>query len=189
MAATILIHRHTGATTGSPTVGTTKTSIATTTNRMAWSDSPTDGTSNPIPIPASGTNLSWWVSTRLSCSVAPSNAINNLKWYSDGSSFGTGITCVGNTAASATGYTQATGTGGTGTNGTTLNTTNYTALSGAPVDVTTFTSGSPKSVTGSTTTTDSIGFGDFFAYQLQVASTASVGTMTARQITWQYDET
>ncbi len=189
LAATILITRHTGAATGSPAVGTTKTDITSTTNRMAYSDSPADGTSNPVPIPPSGTNRSWWVSTTLHCTVAPSNAVNNLKWYSDGTSFGTGLTCKGMDAARATGYTQATGSGGAGTSGTTLTTGNYTALSGATADVTTFTSGSPKSIAGSTTGTDSIGFGDFFVYQLEVTSTAAVGTMTARTISFQYDET
>lgn len=185
MAATVIIQRHTGAATGSPAVGTTLSDITSTTNRMSCSDSNAPGTATPIPIPTSSTNVSWWVSTRLNATVAPSNAINNLKWYSDGSSFGTGLTCVGNTAASATGYVQATGSA---TTGTALTTGNYAALSASAADVTTFTSGSPKSVTGSIAATTG-GFGDFFVYQLQVGTSAGVGTSTARTLSWSFDET
>lgn len=193
MAASIVINRWTGATTS-----ITKTNVNGTTNRMAWSDSPADGTSNPIPIPASGSNVSWWITTRLAVtSTGPANGINNLKWYSDGSSFGTGLTCVGNnvpgTNNSNANYVQAVNSSGTtvaGSNGQTLNTTNYANLSAAPVDVTTLTSSAPKALSGSLgagiTNQD---FGDYFVYQLQVASTATVGTMTARTFTISYDET
>ena len=189
MAATVVINRHTGTATGSPTVGTTKTAISGGSTRLSYSDSPTPGTSNPIPIPAAGTNRSWWASTRLNASVGPSNGINNIKWYSDGTSFGTGLVCKGNDAAAATGYTQATGSGGAGTSGTTLATAAYPALSGAPVDVTTLTSGSPKSITGSLAAAGTGDFGDFFVFQLEVGSTAAVGSTTARTFTWSYDET
>lgn len=187
MAATVVINRHTGAPSGSPAIGSL-TDITSGTTRVSYSDSPTPGTSNPIPIPPSGTNRSWWASTRLQVTAQPTNGISNIKWYSDGTSFGTGLTCMGQTAAAATGYTQATGSGGAGTSGTVLNTTNYPALSAATVDVTTLTSGSPKSVTGSIGATTGH-LGDFFVFQLEVGSTASVGTTTARTFTWAYDET
>lgn len=188
MAATVVINRHTGTATGSPANGTTLTDISGGT-RLSYSDSPSPGTSNPIPIPAAGTNRSWWASTRLSATTTPTTAIQNIKWFSDGTSFGTGLVCMGQTAAAATGYTQATGSGGAGTSGTILNTTNYTALSAATVDVTTLTSGSPKSVTGSISNPSTGNFGDFFVFQLEVGTTASVGLTTARTFTWQYDET
>lgn len=177
MAATIIINRLTGS-------GPTTTAITSANTRLSYSDSPSPGATDPVVVPTSGTNRSWWATTRLECTVAPSTAVNNIKWYSDGLSFGTGITCVGNTA---TGYTQATGSAGASTSGTTLNTTNYATLTAAPADVTTFTSVSPKSVSGSTSTTGQ--FGDRFVYQLEVISTASPGTSSARTFTWQYDET
>lgn len=177
MAATVVINRLTGA-------GPTATAITSTTNRMSTSDVVAPGTSDPIPIPDAGTNYSFWVTTRLEATVAPDNGINNIKWYSDGVSFGTGLTCMGD---SASGYTQATGT--QGTSGDPLNDTNYTQLASASgVDVTTFTSGSPKSVTGSIGAATGE-FGDRFVYQLGVGTTAGVGTMTARTFTWQFDET
>ncbi|HJS83612.1 MAG TPA: hypothetical protein VJ742_12335 [Nitrososphaera sp.] len=177
MAATVIINRLTGS-------GPTKTAITNGNTRLSYSDAASPGTNDPVVVPTSGTNRSWWATTRLECTAAPSNLINNIKWYSDGSSFGTGLTCVGNTS---TGYTQATGSGGAGTSGTTLNTTNYSTLAGAPADVTTHTSGSPKSVSGSTSTAQE--FGDRFVFQLEVTSTASPGTTTARTFTWQFDET
>lgn len=176
MAATVLIRRLTGA-------GPTATDITSTTNRMSTSDVNAPGTSDPIPIPAAGTNYSFWVTTRLDATVAPTNGINNLKWYSDGTSFGTGLVCSGQTATS---YVQATGT--QGTTGTQLTTGNHAGLTGSPVDVTTLTSGSPKSVTGSIGAATGQ-FGDRFVYQLAVGTTAGVGTTTARTFTWQFDET
>lgn len=176
MAATVIINRLTGA-------GPTLTDITSTTNRMSTSDVAAPGTSDPIPIPDAGTNYSYWVVTRLQATVAPSNGINNIKWYSDGTSFGTGLTCNGQTA---TAYVQATGT--QGTTGLQLNTTNYATLTAAPVSVTTLTSGAPKSVTGTLAATTGE-FGDRFVYQLAVGTTATVGTMTARTFTWQFDET
>lgn len=176
MAATVVINRTTGS-------GPTKTTIQGTTDRLSTSDTQNPGTNNPIPIPAAGTNYSFWVSTRLQATAAPANGINNIKWYSDGTSFGTGLTCSGN---QATGYTQATGT--VGTTGTVLSTGNYATLAAAPVDVTTLTSGSPMSITGSIAATTG-DFGNFFVYQLAVGTTANVGTVAARTFTFQYDET
>lgn len=176
MAATVQIVRLNST-------GPTATDITSTTNRMSTSDAVSPGTSDPIPVPAAGTNYSYWVVTRLNVTVAPSNGINNLKWYSDGSSFGTGLTCNGNTA---TGYVQASGT--QGTTGIQLTTGNYATLAGATADVTTHTSGSPKTVTGSIGATTGQ-FGDRFVYQLAVGTTAGAGTTTARTFTWQFDET
>lgn len=191
MAATVVINRWTGAV-GSPT----KTAIQGSTNRMSTSDNASPGTANPIPIPAAGTNYSFWVATELNATAGPANGINNLKWYSDGTSFGTGLTCSGNQATS---YVQATGTAGT--TGTVLDTavtashynaggTTTSPLTASPVDVTTLTSGSPASIGGSTLGAAGTGdFGNFFVYQLAVGTTATVGTMAARTFTWQYDET
>lgn len=177
MAATVLIKRYTGA-------GPTATDITSTTNRMSTSDVTAPGTSDPIPIPAAGTNYSYWVVTRLDVTVAPTNGINNLKWYSDAVSFGTGLVCSGNTA---TGYVQATGT--QGTTGIQLTTGNYATLSASAADVTTFTSGSPKTVNGTIANTTGSGTFERFVYQLAVGTTAGVGTTTARTFTWQFDET
>lgn len=178
MAATVLIRRLTGA-------GPTATDITSANTRASTSDAPSPGTSDPIPVPPSGTNYSYWVTTRLDATVTPDTAINNINWYTDGAnSMGTGITCVGQDASS---YVQATGT--QGTTGTQLTTGNHAGLTGSPVDVFTFTSGSPKSITGSISNPSTGQFGNRFVYQIEVASTAGPGATTAETFTWSYDET
>lgn len=178
MAATVTIRRWTGA-------GPTKTDITSINTRANAEDAhSTAGTTNPIQIPAAGTNYSFWVVTRLSVDVAPTTGINNIKWYTDGANgFGTGVTCKMNTA---TGYVQATGT--TGTTGDVLNTTNYSTLAGATSDAFSFTSGSPKSVSGSIGA--AIGdLGDLVVYQIEVGTTATPGPTAQETFTFRFDET
>lgn len=176
MTATVQIHRFTGAGAGSGA------DITSTTTRMKQADNGTADTNNPVP--AVTTSYSYWVSTRLDVTVAPANGLATLKWYSDGTSAGTGLTVKGakaSTGANA-GYRQA-------TSAIALNNTNHTGLDVAsPTDVSTYTSGSPISLTGSIGAATGY-FGDFWVYQLEATSSASPGPMTARTYTWQYDET
>lgn len=178
MPATVLIRRLTST-------GPTATDITSINTRANAEDAhSTADTDNPIQIPASGTNYSYWVVTRLDCTVTPTTTINNVKWYTDGANgFGTGVTCKMNTA---TDYVQATGT--EGTTGTQLTTGNYGTLAGAPSDCFGFTSGSPKSVTGSIDNPDTGQFGDRVVYQLEVADTASAGATSTETFTWKFDE-
>ena len=175
MPATIIINRLTG-------VGPTATPITSINTRANAADAHTTAdTASPITIPAAGTNYSYWVVTRLECTVAPSGTIDNLRWYTDGANnFGTGVTCKGNEATS---YTQAVGAAG---NGTELTVGNYASVT-TPVDVFTFTSGSPKSLAGSTVTTEQ--FGSRFVYQIEVGTTAAPGATAQETFTWKYDET
>lgn len=179
MAATVTIRRWTGS--GG---GPTKTDITSINTRANAEDTHTTaGTTNSILIPAAGSNYSYWVSTRLSIDTITGGTVDNLKWYTDGSNnFGTDIACVGNDANS---YVQATGT--PGQTGTELTTGNHTGLSGAPVNVFTFNSGSPKSIAGSSSSTGDVG--DFFVYQIVVDSTALSGATAAETFTWKYDDT
>lgn len=178
MTATVLIRRLTGA-------GPTATDITSINSRANAADSHSTGdTTSPITIPPSGTNYSYWVTTRLDATVTPSGTIDNLRWYSDGSNnFGTGVTCKGQEATS---YVQATGSTG---NGDQLTTGNHAGLTGSPVDVFGLTSGSPKSLTGSISNPSTGQFGSRFVYQIEVASTASPGATAQETFTWKYDET
>lgn len=179
MAATVTIRRWTGS--GG---GPTKTDITSINTRANAEDAHTTaGTTNSILIPAAGSNYSYWVSTRLSIDAITGGTVDNLRWYTDGSNnLGTGVTCVGNTADA---YVQATGTAGT--TGTELTTGNHADLAGAPVDVFTHTSGSPKAITGSESTTGDLGH--FFVYQVVVGTTASSGATASETFTWAYDDT
>lgn len=179
MAATVTIRRLTGA-------GPTSTDITGINTRANAEDAhSTAGTTNPIQIPAAGTNYSYWVVTQLSVDVTPAGTINNIKWYTDGANgFGTGVTCKMNTA---TGYVQATGT--PGTTGTQLTTGNYATLAGAPVDAFTKTAASPQAVTGTMSNPSTGALGDRVVYQIEVASTAAPGATATETFTWTYDET
>lgn len=185
MAATVIIERHTG--TAVADGGTTKTDITSGNTRASTSDAPAPGTSDPIPIPGAGTNYSFWVSTRLNITGGTFGTVDNLRWYSDAASFGTGVTVNGADASTGAtvGYREATGT--QGTTGTELTQVNHTGLDAAPVDVTGLTSGSPRSLGGSTSSTGR--FGDLFVYQFAVGTSASAGTTNQNTFTWQYDET
>lgn len=181
MPATVTIRRWTGST-GSPT----KTDITSINTRANAEDAhSTAGTTNPIQIPSSGTNYSYWVATRLSADTSPSGTINNIRWYTDGANgFGTGVTCKMNTATS---YVQATGT--PGETGTQLTTGNYSTLAGAPSNAFGFTSASPKTVSGSINNPSTGDFGDFAVYQIEVGTTAGPGATATETFTWKYDET
>jgi hypothetical protein len=72
MAATVLVRRLTGA-------GPTATDITSINTRANAEDAhSTAGTTNPIQIPAAGTNYSYWVVTRLDVTAGTYTTINNL---------------------------------------------------------------------------------------------------------------
>jgi hypothetical protein len=183
MAASIIINRWTG-----PAGSETKTDI-TSINTVANANDthqPTASSSiDPIRVPASGTNYSYWVSTRLSAVTSPSGTINNIRWYTDGSNnFGTGVTCRGNTSPA---YVEATGV--VGLSGDYLDTINHPSLSGPTADVFIFNYASPFPITGSITNPDTGDFGHFMVYQVEVDPTAGPGVTNQETFTWIYDET
>jgi len=178
--ATVIINRRTG--TGTLT---DITNINTVANADDTHQTVALGSSNPVMIPQTGVHYSFWVSTRLNCTVAPSGTINNIRWYMDsGNSLGSGITCKAQDAAH---YVQATGT--VGVTGTQLTTDNHDGLTGAPVNAFSFTSGSPKSVPGSISGPATGNFGNFMVYQFEVDANAVPGVSGTETITWVYDET
>lgn len=179
MVASIKIMRWTGDI-GSPT----KSDVKDTNTRGSAADAHTvSGVSNPVQIPATGTNYSFWVSTRLNADVAPTGTINNIRWYTDGSNnLGIGVTCLGQQASS---YVQATGSSGSGIQ---LSATNHSGLVGGdPTNVFAFTSSSPKSVAGSITASTG-DFGNFMVFQYVVDPSAQPGVSGQETFTWKYDE-
>ncbi len=179
MAASVIIMRWTGN--GASPTKTNITGINTRAN--AEDVHSLSGTTNSILVPAVGFNYSYWVSTRLGITAINQGTVDNLRWYTDGTNnFGTGVTCIGNTASA---YVQATGT--PGQTGTQLTQGTYPSLSGTPVDVFSFTSSSPKSIPGSASTTGDIG--NFMVYQIEVGSSAQSGATAQETFTWKYDDT
>jgi hypothetical protein len=186
MSATVQIRRWTGTT-------PSYTDITGKNTRANAEDAHSEmGTTNPIQIPSSGSNYSYWVTTRLYVVTGypPSGTINNIRWYTDGvNSFGTGVSCVVGQASS---YVQATGT--PGVTGTELSHANHAGLidlgSGVYVkDAFSFTSASPMSVDGEIKGPNTGDFGNLVVYQVVVGATASPGATPGETLTWKYDET
>lgn len=181
--ATVDIVRKTG-----PDATPTLTAITAGTTRAATADDPAPGANNPIPVPTSGTNYSFWVTTRLRVVANPdAHTLNNLRWFSVTTNAPPGVTIMGADASSGAnaGYRQATGT--VGVSGTQLTQANHTGLDAAPVSVFTLTSSSPRSLGGSTTGTGE--FGDHFVFQVGVSASATPASPApAETFRWRYDE-
>jgi len=181
MAATVVIAQYTGTTAASTDV--TSASVTLGTSDEASSAS-------AIPIPTSGSNHSYWHHSALVATAAPDNAIDNIKWYTDGTnSFGTGVTGIICTACRYAGAS-----GAAGSSGSVLNVTNHASLSGCPAtgatsDMFLYTSSCKLTVGGSiAAATGSIG--DYFVVtQLSVISTATAGNSGEETITFEFDET
>jgi hypothetical protein len=167
MAATVSVQQCTGA-------GPSLTSI--TNLRFNTDDTANPGTTNPLVKPAAGTNRSYWKTIYLNADSSPSGTINNVKIYCDGSIGWTGCTLYMGVAQT---YTQATGTAGT--------TGDDSAV--ATVDISRYTSGAPKAITGTISNPSTGKISDYVVMQTDLSTSAVAGTLAAETITWQYDET
>jgi len=153
-----------------------------TTARFNTADEHAPTTTNPIPIPTAGSNYSYWKTWRLKFTGSYTQ-ITNVKIYTDGGGYGTGITTqVGDEVLTAGQYDQASGT--SGTSGDYI--TNHTGITAA-TDIFTYTSGSEKTVDTSTISGDP-GYSNLIIVQMGVTTTASQGTLSAETFTWIYDE-
>lgn len=170
--ATTSIKEVNGAGAGTPTT--------TTAIRLCTADNPSPGINNPLFRPTSGTNRSFWKSIYLNADTSPSNVINNIKFYTDGSVGATGLTIKVGTKSS---YTQATGTVGVTGNDAS------SALSITMTNAQTYTSSSPLSVSGTINYPNTGRISDYIIIQAEVTSSATVGTVPSETFTIQYDET
>ncbi len=190
MVATVAVFVETGP--NATPVPTDTTALGPPNIRFKTADDPTIDANNPIPIPASGTKRSFWKHIFLKATAGPFTQIDNVKFFTDGTGFGTGITTFvadetpTKNSASTAGYDQATGM--VGDDGDELTThTNITAKT----DAFTFTSGTPKSVTigEAGAIIDSVGeTTNYVIGQMDVASTAGPGDLPNETWTFQYDE-
>ena len=148
---------------------------------------------NPIPIPATGTKRSFWKSIFLKAIAGPFVQIDNVKFFTDGAGFGTGIQVfVGNelpvrTSISTAGYVQAVGV--VGDDGTEL-VAGYTGITGKS-DAFGFDTMTPKTITISETGSviDAVGeTTNYLVAQMDVDSTAGPGDLPNETWTFQYDE-
>ena len=142
----------------------------------ADTDPTSDGSTTFIPVPTSGTNYSWRKAFKLNVTGAPSGTVSNLRFFSDGVLWGTGITCYAKASAS---YTQASSSD------------NTTLFDGTAVSVTTYTSSSPLTINAGTVLTATTGYGtqDYLVMQVGVTASASPGVTSARTLSYRVDET
>lgn len=166
MAATVALIAYHGV------AGATETTI-TTTLRFKLADDSTADTVAPIVIGASPAR-SWVKNMGLKVTVAPSNNITNVVFYTDGSASATGWSGIVDIKAKASAsYLNPIS-----------NTT--TALTSA-TSAFTYTSGSSLALgAGPFTTTGRIG--DYTQLQMEVGSSATPGTLASETLTWQFDE-
>ena len=194
MAADLSVYFDFGGTDATPATEQDTDALGPPNIRFKTADDATIDSNNPIPIPTAGTKYSYWKQVYLYCDTAPSTKVDNIKFYTDGGGFGTGITLkVGDefptkNSGSDAGYEVATGTpGDTGDEMVAA----HAGLTGS-TDAFSFTSGSPlsgPSISEATSQIDAIGeTTNYLALQMEVGTTASPGDLANETLTFQYDE-
>lgn len=166
MAATIQIHEMSAL-----AAGTDKTNG---TIRFKGADNATVDANNPLAIPTSGYTYSYTKKVRPYMEAAPNTQIDNIRWYSDGGGFGTGISVYAKNLGVTWGA-------------------NYVTEMSGGASLFTYTSGSPLDGDGTDAgpfvpADDDSYIGDLIELQMWIADTASPGTLVAETLTLAYDE-
>lgn len=153
--------------------------------RFNTTDDNVQDTTQPMVVPAAGTNYSYWKSVYLNVTGAADNDVDNVRFFSDGTiGWGTGVTLnVGDQTTST--YVQATGTDGTTGDEVVANHSQISSVT----DAASLTSGSPLAVSDTNIGTGTGIASDYVVMQVAVASTAGPGTLSAETLTWRVDET
>ena len=191
MAATVITRFDFGGTDAAPGTEQDVTGLGPPMVRMKQADNATIDNLNPVPVPTAGTNYSYWKHIYFEASAGTWTQIDNVKIYTDGTGFGTGITLnVGDqnptkTSVSNAGYEVADGAddmvGGT---------PNHSLIT-TKTSLFTYTTGSPRSCTISEAGSiiDAIGEStNYIVIQIEVITTATAGDLVDENITWRYDE-
>lgn len=188
MVATIDVYTDFGGAVNAPGTKQDTDPLGPPNARFKDADNNTIDLLNPLTIPAAGNFRSRWKHFYMRVAVGPDTQIDNVKIYTDGTGFGTGITVFAgnetptNTSASDAGYDVS------DVSNEAL--TNHDSIT-AETDFFTFTSGSPKTVSISEAggVLNAVGEEtDYVVLQMQVANTASPGDLADETITYEYDE-
>lgn len=177
----------------------TASDITSGTLRLKTAENITVDTSNPIPVPTTGSNYSYWRQVYLKCTAKNDmTQIDNVKFFGDSAVF-TGYTGVNlyvggqlttKNSGASTGYDLATGTPSTTGDRMDSGASKHTDLT-TRTDATTLTSAAPLSViiSESSSIIDATNeTSNYVVLQLAVGSTASSGVLTAETLTFRYDE-
>ncbi len=193
MVATVATFFDFAGVNGTPGTQQDTSGLAPVNVRFKTADDSTIDANDLIPIPGAGTNYSFWKHLYMRVTGGTFTQINNVKFFTDGTNFGTGIvTSVGdelpvNNSGSQAGYVVATGT--VGTTGTEM-VAGHAGITGK-TDAFSFTSGAPKTITISEAggILDASGERtDYLVAQMAVDNTASPGDLADETWTFQYDE-
>jgi len=151
---------------------------------------------DPVPVPASGTNYSYWKQIYLYCDAAPDTQVDNVKFFTDGVNFGTGITLnVGlqfptHNSASNAGYEVASTGGTSGTTGVEV-ITGHAGISSV-ADAFGYVTGSlltGPSISEDSSIINAIGEStNYLILQVAVGTTAVPGNKSDVTLRFQYDE-
>ncbi len=192
MTATITLEHWNAGSDGSPAY----TSLPTGPPNFRFKTDDTGSTldsNNPIPIPASSFNYSFWAHIGMNLG-GTFTQVSNIRHYCDGSigwTFGTGGELrrgnrdSGDKGCPTASYDKASGT--TGTTGDDLAThTYFSGQTTKTANINSDTSGSPATIDTSTYTT--AGRTKAIVLQVKVASDATQGSQTSETLTWLYDE-
>lgn len=195
MTAAFNVYKDTGGSDGSPGAQTNVDGLGPPMVRFKTNDDTTIDTVDPIPVISGQTKRSYVNSLYIKCSTAPTTKVDNLKFYTDGSGFGTGIsvyvksdgTFPTKNSGSSAGYKKATGTpGDTGTELVTL-------YGGSKSSAFGYTSGSPltgPTISEGSSLIDAVNETcNYLVLQMDVdGSLASPGDLANETFTIQYDE-
>jgi len=194
MAAQLSVYLDFGGADGSPATEQDIDALGPPNLRFKTADDAAIDGNNPIPIPAAGTKYSYWKQIYLHCDAAPDTQIDNIRFYTDGGGFGTGITLkVGEqfptkNSGSDAGYEVATGTPGDSGDEMVANHAGLTSS----VNAFSKTQASPlsgPSISEAGNVIDAVGeTSDYLVLQMEVDDTASPGDLADETLTFQYDE-
>jgi len=194
MVAVFNLYKDFGGTNGSPGTSTNTDALGPPMVRFKTADNATIDTNHPIPIVASATKYSYVNWLYLKCATAPSVQVDNLKFYTDGGGFGTGITVyVGDqfptkNSGSSSGYKVATGVQGDSG-------TEMVALGAVSSKTNAFTYTSPSALLAGPSISESGNIinaqnetSNYLVLQMMVEDTATPGNLDDETFVIQYDE-
>jgi hypothetical protein len=191
VSATVAVFYDFGGTDGSPGTQQDITGLGPPNIRFKRADNATIDNQNPIPVPPSGTNYSRWKQLYLKVTGGTFTQIDNIRFYSDGTNYGTGVTLkvglqfpTNNSGSPGSGYEVA--------DTDDQDMVNYHGSITSDADAFNYTEGSPlsgPSISESGSVIDATNeMSDYIVFQLEVVNGASAGDLTDETFTLKYDE-
>lgn len=157
--------------------------------RFKQADDATIDSNDPMPIPTSGTEFSRWKQIYLVCTTAPDTQVDNVRFFTDGSNFGTGITVRAGDQFPLKADLVNTGYDVSDANAVM---TTHTDITSSTEVFANFTAGSPlagPTISEAGAIIDAINeTTNYLVLQMEVISTASPGNLADETFTFRYDE-